>query len=55
MSEQAAEAMNSLTVYELRTMYVSCGLISVLGNGQLTKVTTEDDSAAEQERCEHGY
>lgn len=55
MNEAAAEAMNSLTVFELRTLYVSCGLISVVGNGQLTKVTVEGDELAETERCIRGY
>ena len=55
MNEEAAEAMNDFTVHELRAMYVSCGLISIIGNGQLTKITRDDDPYAENERCIHGY
>lgn len=55
MSKEAAEAMNSITVYEARTLFVSCGLITIIGNAQVTKITTQDDSAAEDERCAFGY
>ena len=55
MSEEAANAMNSITVYEARTLYVSCGLITIIGNAQVTKITTQGDTSAENERCALGY
>lgn len=55
MSKGAEEAMNSITVHELCALNVSCGMIAVIGNGQLVKITTQDDVTAEEERCVNGY
>lgn len=56
MSEEAAKAMNEMTVYEVRLLHDLHGLNAITGNGQLTAlVSKENVKRAEKERCEHGY
>lgn len=55
MSEEAANAMNSLTVFEARKLNATCGMILIIGNAQVFKVTTPEDVTAEEERCVNGY
>lgn len=56
MTEAQAEAMNDFTVFEARTLYITNGLVTICGNGQVTHFADKDKvKEKEQERCENGY
>ena len=56
MSKQAEQAMNNMTIHELRTLYVSCGLVTITGNGQGCAIVPQKDSEkAERMRTDYGY
>lgn len=56
MTEEQAEAMNDMTVYQARLLYITCDLVTVCGNGQVVSFCDKDKvKEKEKERCEHGY
>lgn len=56
MTEEQAEAMNDLTVYEVRLLHDLHGLNAITGNGQLTALVDDKNvKKAEAERCANGY
>lgn len=56
MNEQAAEAMNSLTIFEARVLHASIGYVCICGNGQMVKCCPENEAEdAEELRTQHGY
>jgi len=55
MSETAKSAMNSLSLYEMNVLNVSCGYVAIISNGQLCAVVPEEKAAAaEKERTNRG-
>lgn len=56
MSEQGAESMNSLTIYEARVLHAQCGFVTIIGNGQVTTVCYENEAEdAEELRVQNGF
>lgn len=56
MTEEQAQAMNEFTVYEARLLYITCGLETVCGNGQVVALCDKERKAEfEEKRVENGY
>lgn len=56
MTEEQAQAMNEITVYEARLLYITCDLETVCGNGQVVALCDKERRAGfEEKRIANGY
>jgi hypothetical protein len=56
MTEEQAKAMNEMTVAEARLLYITCGLETVCGNGQLVALCDKERRAEfEEKRVRNDY
>lgn len=56
MSNEVAEEMNSFRIFEAYLLYTQCGLVSIVGNGQLCAMVSESEAEeTEIRRCQHGF